>query len=169
MGNSPAKQAKHSYTEEGIAKMLGSKYGIDRGLDCGPNILMMWTYTTYLKSKWSGWYEADFLYITKTRYLWEVEIKISIQDFRADLRKKHYHDHPDVRGFYYCMPWEMYLANREEVDTVCKDKGAGLVVVDGRSISTQIKPKERRDIPPLDDFEMIFYLRLFAKKWCKEF
>lgn len=162
-------ETKPKYTEENIAGMLGHKYGIERGLDCGPNIQMMGTHLTFQKSGWYGWYEADFLYISKSNYLWEVEIKISIQDFRADLRKKYYHDHPDVRGLYYCMPRELYLANKDEVNRVCSEKGAGLIIVNGYSFSVFVKPSERRDVAPLDSSGMIYYLRLFAKKWCKDF
>ena len=159
-------QDRPKYSEESIAQRLGLTYGIYRGCHCGPNIQMMGSLYTYQKSNWRGWYEADFLFITKSGYLWEIEIKISIQDFRADLRKKYYHDHPDVRGFYYCMPYTIYEAHREEVKSVCKEKGAGLYVVDRYGgLEIIIKPKERKDVPPLDIYEKLEYLKLFAKKW----
>ncbi len=66
-------------TECDIQAVLGCRYGVDKGQIVIPNVLL-------------GSYEADFITITKSDYLIEVEIKISISDFRADFKKKHYHD-----------------------------------------------------------------------------
>ena len=50
-------------------------------------------------------YEADFIYFDlKTRYLTEIEIKTSIQDFRNDFKKKRYHDCENVKYLYYAIP-----------------------------------------------------------------
>lgn len=163
-------------TEDSLCLKLGSFYGIRRGLDCGPNILMNqyrdengWVTNFGVKKNGDlcGEYEADFLYITKDKYLYEVEIKISITDFRADLQKTLYHNFPDVRGFYYCVPSELYNAHGDEIKLVCKDKGAGLIVMYERDFSTLIKPKIRKDVKPLSDNGYIHYLRLFAKKWVR--
>lgn len=110
---------------------------------------------------------SDFLYITKSYYLYEVEIKISISDFRADQKKEKYHDHPDVRGFYYFVPQELYSKHKDEIKATCKGKGAGLIV-DGSSITTILKPRVRKEVKPLTDNGYIHYLRLFAKKWVRE-
>lgn len=96
------------HTEDSLSSRLGRLYGIERGLDCGPNIIMDQYWRVWdggeRQDQYSGCYEADFLYITKSNYLYEVEIKISISDFRADQKTDKYHDHPDVRGFYYFVP-----------------------------------------------------------------
>ena len=62
-------------TECDIQAELGCHYGVDKGQIVVPNVLL-------------GPYEADFITITKSNYLIEVEIKISISDFRADFKKK---------------------------------------------------------------------------------
>lgn len=76
------------HTENSLSSRLGRLYGIERGLDCGPNIIMdrYWKIQDggERQDRYSGCYEADFLYITKGNYLYEVEIKISIADFRAE-------------------------------------------------------------------------------------
>nr|DAH63593.1 MAG TPA: DNA repair protein MmcB-like [Caudoviricetes sp.] len=110
---------------------------------------------------------ADFLYITNRNYLYEVEVKISIADFRADQKKTKYHDHPDVKGFYYFVSNELYSKHKDEIKTTCKEKGAGLIV-DGCPIATVLKPKIRKDVKPLTDNGYIHYLRLFAKKWVRQ-
>ncbi len=49
-------------------------------------------------------YEADFVSMSKSGYLTEVEIKRSWQDFKADFQKKHLHNDPRVSYFFYCVP-----------------------------------------------------------------
>ena len=158
-------------TEDSLCLTLGSFYSIRRGLDCGPNITM----NQYWKicdgeerqDQYSGCYEADFLYISNSNYLYEVEVKISIVDFRADQKKDNYHDHPDVRGFLYCVPAELYFAHASEIERTCKDKGAGLIIVSEHEFSTLLRPKIRKGAKPLTDNGYIHYLRLFAKKWVR--
>lgn len=79
-------------TEDSLCLKLGSFYSIRRGLDCGPNIIMNQYWSIWDSDKrqdqYLGCYEADFLYITNNNYLYEVEVKISISDFRADQKKR---------------------------------------------------------------------------------
>lgn len=158
------------HTEDSLVSRLGRLYGIERGLDCGPNIIMDQYWRAYggeeRQDRYFGYYEADFLYITKSDYLYEVEVKISIADFRADQTKNKYHDHPDVRGLYYFVPQELYSRYKNEIRAMCKEKGAGLIV-DGYPITTVLKPKVRKEVKPLTDNGYIHYLRLFAKKWVR--
>lgn len=56
------------------------------------------------------------IYINKRRYVSEVEIKISISDFRADFKKKIYHNSDIVRQFYYLFPDDLYRENGEEIE-----------------------------------------------------
>lgn len=49
-------------------------------------------------------YEADFVSLSKSGYLTEVEIKRSWEDFRKDFTKKHLHDDQRISYFYYCVP-----------------------------------------------------------------
>ena len=163
-------------TEDDICLKLGFEYGVKRGLDCGPNITMTsycaengWVrnYGVRKDNSLCGEYEADFLYITKSNYLYEVEIKVSITDFFVDQQKPLYHNFPDVKGFYYCVPAELYRAHVAEIESVCEDKGAGLIVRYEREFSTLLKPKKRNGVEPLTPMRYLHYLRLFAKKWVR--
>lgn len=49
-------------------------------------------------------YEADFVVMTKSGYLTEVEIKRSWEDFKADFNKVHRHDDERIYHFFYCVP-----------------------------------------------------------------
>jgi hypothetical protein len=49
-------------------------------------------------------YEADFVSMSKSGYLTEVEIKRSFSDFKADFKKRHMHNDILITYFYYCIP-----------------------------------------------------------------
>lgn len=53
-------------------------------------------------------YEADFVVLSKSGYLTEVEIERSWDDFKADFKKNHKHDAEQVYYFYYCVPEKIY-------------------------------------------------------------
>jgi hypothetical protein len=65
------------------------------------------------------------------------------------------------------VPAELYNAHAAEIKLVCKDKGAGLLVMYERDFSTLIRPKIRKDVKPLTPMRYVYYLRLFAKKWVR--
>ena len=82
-------------TETEMQLKLGKHFGIQ--YICIPNILMTGEYKEEMLSEikklepWqkpSKMYEADLIYITKSKYLTEVEIKVDINDFRNDFNKK---------------------------------------------------------------------------------
>ena len=74
-------------------------------------------------------YEADFVVMTKSGYLTEVEIKRSWEDFKADFNKDHRHDDERIYHFFYCVPITIFdkvkefLTNKlmEELDDYSKD------------------------------------------------
>lgn len=49
-------------------------------------------------------YEADLVVINKAGYMREYEIKRSLQDLKADFKKKCYHDAEQVYEFFYVLP-----------------------------------------------------------------
>lgn len=49
-------------------------------------------------------YEADLVVINKTGYMREYEIKRSLQDLKADFKKKCYHDAEQVYQLFYVLP-----------------------------------------------------------------
>ena len=160
------------WTEETIVQALGRVFAIERGIDCAPNVLMHLHYykdrERYRRDRenWGrGEYEADFIYISKLGYLHEIEVKISIADFRNDQKKRHFHDHPEVRGFSYCMPSKLYQAHLDEIKSVCEEKGSGLILVqDDGTIKTVIKA-----IPPASCSKIApSKLNFLSKNCCKE-
>lgn len=142
-------------TEKDYAISLGYLFGIERNYHCGRNISL---YN-------DGTAEADFLYITKTNYLYEIEIKLTIEDFKADLMKKHYHDHPEVKGFYYAIPISLYKKHTDTIDEICKENNAGLLVYQKGQWRVIYKAKRRREVAALSKERIFHYLRIFAKKW----
>lgn len=83
-------------TETEIQKLFAYQYGLLNNNLVLPNITMIGAN--------GGTYEADLIYINKRRYVSEVEIKISMSDFKADFKKKVYHNSDIVRQFYYLFP-----------------------------------------------------------------
>lgn len=63
-------------------------------------------------------YEADFIAMSKTGYLTEIEIKRSFSDFKADFNKRHLHDDILISHFYYCVPEKIV----EKVKEYLKEK-----------------------------------------------
>lgn len=115
-----------------------------------------------------GRYEADFVYINKNHYLTEVEIKISIADFKADFKKNHYHDCKDVRSLYYALPKDLYKTNKDLFNNMAAECGAGIIVVNGcRTCEIVKRAAIRREVKQLSPWEMVGYMRLGCLKWFK--
>lgn len=147
-------------TECDIQAELGCHYGVEKGQIVVPNVLL-------------GSYEADFITITKSDYLIEVEIKISISDFRADFKKKHYHDCPEVNALYYALPKELYEKHKEEVNESCDKVGAGIILIAEKKLpkwnsyyldGIAKKPKLRK-AKPLTVWQMLNFARLGCLRW----
>ena len=148
-------------TECDIQAELGCHYGVDKGQIVVPNVLL-------------NSYEADFITITKSNYLIEVEIKISISDFRADFKKKHYHDCPEVNALYYALPKELYEKHRGEVEELCEKVGAGIILIGEEKFGSgdsyrhfagiAKKPKLRK-AKPLTAWQMLNFARLGCLRW----
>lgn len=49
-------------------------------------------------------YELDLLVVTEAGYGIEVEIKTSVADLRADLKKSHGHRNSKIKNLYFAMP-----------------------------------------------------------------
>ena len=116
-----------------------------------------------------GEYEADLIYFNlKARVITEIEIKVSIQDFRADFKKKRYHDHLHVGYLYYAVPQDMYEEHKDEIESLLGD--AGLIVVstykNKRGMVRYIKrAKKRKEVRPLNENDVMNYLRIGCMKW----
>lgn len=148
-------------TEEEIQKKLGRHLFL-KNITI-PNITM------HGDGRGKGQYEADLIYFNlKARVITEIEIKISIQDFRADFKKKRYHDHLHVGYLYYAMPQDLYEDHKDEIESLLGD--AGLIVINisnnKREDARYIKrAKRRKDVKVLNENEAINYLRIGCMKW----
>lgn len=58
-------------------------------------------------------YEMDMVVITKSRYLYEVEIKVTASDIKADLKKRHQHDSNLAKLLFFAVPEK--LADNENI------------------------------------------------------
>ena len=48
-------------------------------------------------------YEADLVVVTASRYAYEIELKVSKSDLKADAKKKHNHDGRHFKRLYFAM------------------------------------------------------------------
>ena len=69
------------------------------------NIIVPNCYITFGTSKD---HECDLLIIKRSGYAFEVEIKVSKADLKADLKKKHSHEDERLKNLYYAMPKNLY-------------------------------------------------------------
>lgn len=156
-------------TEKDVQIMLGKHFGIKN--ICIPNVLMTGEYRPEIEKleswkKSSKMYEADLIYITKSKYLTEVEIKVDINDFRSDFNKKVYHSSPLVSALYYAFPLEIYKKHKDEIRERVKEI-AGIITV---SYDCEVKAKapKRKNIKALTDIEIKDFMRIGCMKWFKE-
>jgi len=61
------------------------------------------------KGFWND-YEMDMFIATPARYCYEVEIKTTVADLKADFKKRHFHDSDKIKYFYYAIPDEIYYS-----------------------------------------------------------
>lgn len=52
-------------------------------------------------------YEIDILVLTPKNYAWEIEIKVSLSDLKADLKKRHGHYSEKIKRLYFAVPKEL--------------------------------------------------------------
>lgn len=160
-------------TEKEMQLTLGKHFGIQ--YICIPNVLMTGEYKKDILPEienlkpWerpSKMYEADFIYITKSGYLTEVEIKVDINDFRNDFKKKIYHSSSMVSALYYAFPEELYKKYKDEIN----DKTAGIAGIIMVSYDCKVKAKapKRKNIKALTDIEIKDFMRIGCMKWFKE-
>jgi len=71
-------------------------------------------------------HECDLFILTKTGYAYEVEIKTSISDLKADLKKRHGHKSKALRRLYFALPEKIFTYLCLEIIP----NHAGVLVVD---------------------------------------
>jgi hypothetical protein len=52
-------------------------------------------------------HECDLLVLTSSGYAWEIEIKTSVADLKADQKKKHGHNSNKIKRLYFAVPIEL--------------------------------------------------------------
>jgi hypothetical protein len=72
-------------------------------------------------------HECDLLIIRKSGYATEIEIKTSVQDIKADLKKSHKHQSNKIREFYFAIPKELEHA----IEFI--PKHAGIITIEKHS------------------------------------
>lgn len=55
-------------------------------------------------------HECDMLVVTKAGYAYEIEIKVSKSDLKADMFKKHGHNSRKIKRLYFAIPEELINA-----------------------------------------------------------
>lgn len=79
-------------------------------------------------------YECDLLIVSQGHYATEVEIKVSVSDIKADLKKRwNAHRSDKIRRFYYAVP--DYLKDCESLPVDC-----GLITVDENLRCKTVRP-----------------------------
>lgn len=156
-------------TEKDVQIMLGKHFGIKN--ICIPNVLMTGEYRPEIEKleswkKSSKMYEADLIYITKSKYLTEIEIKVDINDFRNDFKKKIYHSSQLVSSLYYSFPEELYKRYEDEI----RERVEGIAGIITVSYDCKVKAKapKRKEVAPLTDTQIKNFMRIGCMKWFKE-
>jgi hypothetical protein len=80
-------------------------------------------------------YEADLLVMTPAGYLYEVEIKISKSDLKADRKKYHHHDGEKIRKLWFAFPEKLCRAECFEL----VPDGAGILSVNSTGWTKEIQ------------------------------
>lgn len=161
-------------TEKEMQLTLGKHFGIQ--YICIPNVLMTGEYKKDILpeiEKLKPWerpskmYESDFIYITKSGYLTEVEIKVNINDFRNDFNKKIYHSSQLVSSLYYAFPEVLYKRYEDEIRERVEEI-AGIITVCNYGCKVKAKAPKRKNIKALTDIEIKDFMRIGCMKWFKE-
>ena len=83
--------------------------------------------------------EADVMSMTKTGYVWEFEVKVSLSDFRADFKKKMKHDYLS-RGHAYTVNYFVYACPKGLIPLSRVPSYAGLYYITPDGIEVVKKP-----------------------------
>lgn len=82
-----------------------------------------------------GLHEIDLLVLTSSAYAYEIEIKTSLSDLKADKNKKHQHLSNKIRRLYFAIPLEL----KEKALNNIPER-AGLFTIEENTKVTLIKP-----------------------------
>jgi hypothetical protein len=123
-------------------------------------------------------YEADMLVITKSRFCTEIEVKVSMADWKQDQEKRKFTFSPDprIKYQYYAAPRELALRH-EELEL---PQGWGVIAVrdpmtpflspySKAPVVDVLKEAEARDARKVTDKELMILARLACfRVWRRE-
>jgi len=140
--------------QRALALRYGSPFFARRQLAVLPNV--SWAFLDW---------EADLLVMTKTGYLTEVEIKVSLQDWKADFEKrkwKQFQNRSPIKYFYYAAPQGL----AERYSELQLPPGAGVILVPPEGSPVKLRRAEARPVAALTFEQQHRLLRLAAiKAW----
>lgn len=103
-------------------------------------------------------YEMDMAVITKSGRLWEVEIKVSKSDLKADLKKRRQHNDHRVSRLYFAIPESM----AQSIELIPERSGVLVVKPDFKVVEIR-KPKINA-APALEEKEIQKLQHLLAMR-----
>ena len=109
-------------------------------------------------------HEGDILSVTKNYFLREIEIKISVSDFKADFKKKHNHE-GNIKQFYYAVPY--YILDKIK-DLVPKQSGILVAVYENEhwQLKRYKKAVDNKSATPIDEEKLNKIFRIgYLKYW----
>lgn len=83
------------------------------------------------KNDSTSFYDADLVLISD--YITEVEISVSIQDFRKSFVRKFFHSCRHTKFLYYAVSADIYNSYKREITDAATSVNAGLMVIYNRS------------------------------------
>ena len=106
-------------------------------------------------------YEADLVVVTRSRYAYEVELKVTKSDLKAEAKKaKHAHNSPKFKRLYYSMPEKIF-------DPELVPERAGIILASDYRGKTRLelhrKPKDVK-ADPITESEYLKLLELCAMR-----
>jgi hypothetical protein len=105
-------------------------------------------------------HEVDLLVLTPSNYVWEIEIKTSIADLKADLKKPHGHYSNKIKRLYFAVPYNL----KEQALSLIPER-AGLFIIEKNSRVVLIKtPKLNITAKKLSEKDINHLYRLAAMR-----
>ena len=83
-------------------------------------------------------YEADIIVLTRAGYIYEVEIKTSLADLKADFKKKRFHNDSRIKYMWYAIPKNLF----EKAESLIPE-WAGIFVIKPRQGRKQTKEESK--------------------------
>ena len=108
-------------------------------------------------------YEMDMAVITKSNRLWEVEIKVSKSDLKADLKKRRQHNDHRVSRLYFAIP-ESLVPN---IELIPERAGVLMVLPDFKVIEIRkpkILPAPALDTQEINKLQKLLSMRIWGLK-----